>query len=341
MAKERKKYLVVDTFNSYFRCIHASANGQDIEERVAFALHATLQGIAAAWRDQGANHVVMCLEGKSWRRDVYAPYKVNRDVKRSKATEREQKESKMYYEALQDLLDFLATRSNVTILQHPKLEGDDLIAGWVQGHPDDDHVIVSTDTDFYQLLAENVTQYSGVARELHTIKGIFNLKGPVIDKKTKLPKTIPNPQFILFEKCMRGDSSDFVFSAYPGVRTKGSKNKVGLIEAFADRDKQGFNWNNLMLQRWVDHKGVEHKVLDDYNRNVGLIDLTAQPADIRAMIDACVKENSVAKNNAMVGAHFLKFCGKYNLVKLSEQPATYANMLGAPYPERVLQNESN
>ena len=54
---------------------------------------------------------------------------------------------------------------------------------------------------------------------------------------------------ILFEKCMRGDPTDNVFSAYPGVRAKGSKNKVGLQEAFEDMDKRGFNWNNLMLQR--------------------------------------------------------------------------------------------
>ena len=28
-----------------------------------------------------------------------------------------------------------------------------------------------------------------------------------------------------------------------------------------------------MLQRWIDHEGVEHRVLDDYNRNVTLCDL--------------------------------------------------------------------
>ena len=33
---------------------------------------------------------------------------------------------------------------------------------------------------------------------------------------------------------------------------KGTKNKVGLIEAFEDRKNKGFNWNNMMLQRWVD-----------------------------------------------------------------------------------------
>ena len=82
---------------------------------------------------------------------------------------------------------------------------------------------------------------------------------------------MPDPQWLLFEKCMRGDSSDNVFSAFPGVRTKGTKNKVGLQEAYADKDKKGYNWNNMMLQRWTDPDGAEHRVLDDYLRNVALV----------------------------------------------------------------------
>ena len=33
-----------------------------------------------------------------------------------------------------------------------------MIAMWIQQHPDDEHIIVSTDSDFYQLLAINVIQ---------------------------------------------------------------------------------------------------------------------------------------------------------------------------------------
>ena len=57
---------------------------------------------------------------------------------------------------------------------------------------------------------------------------------------------------MLFEKCMRGDTSDNVFPIFLGVRTKGTKNKVGLQEAFEDRKTKGSNWNNMMLQRWID-----------------------------------------------------------------------------------------
>lgn len=326
-------YLIVDTANTFFRARHAAHRAATTEERVGFAIHVTLSSINKAWRDQKSDHVVICLEGRSWRKDYYAPYKKNRAVARAALTEAEQEEDRMFWEAFDDLKTFFIEKSNCTVLRHDNLEADDLIAGWIQAHPADNHVIVSSDTDFHQLLAANVKQYNGIADELHTLDGILDKRGNlVIDKKTKEPKKIPDPKWILFEKCMRGDPSDNVFSAYPGVRTKGSKNKVGLEEAFADKDRKGFNWNNLMLQRWVDHNGEEHRVLDDYERNVRLVDLTAQPPDVKAMIVSTIVDNSVQKDVAQIGVKFMKFCGRHNLVKIGEHATQYAEFLSAGYP---------
>lgn len=328
------KYLLVDLTNTYFRARHSAHRAIDSETKVAFAIHVTLSSIAKAWREQRADHVVICLEGRSWRKDYYEPYKKNRAVARAALTENERVEDKMFWQGLDELKLFLEEKSNCTCLRHEQLEADDLIAGWIQKHQHDQHVIVSSDTDFHQLLAENVTQYNGITDELHTIKGIFDKKGaPVQDKKTKEPKKIPEPQWILFEKCIRGDSSDNIFSAYPGARTKGSKNKVGLVEAFQDREKKGWAWNNLMLQRWVDHNGVEHRVLDDYERNRVLVDLTAQPPAVRSIIEQTIVQNSKTKNVSQVGAKFLKFCGKFNLNRISDQVHNYVDFLNQGFPE--------
>lgn len=328
------RYLIVDTANTFFRARHSAHRQSDTWDKLGFAIHVTLASVNKAWRDQKADHVVFCLEGRSWRKDFYEPYKKNRAVARAALTEKEAEEDKLFWEAFDDLKTFLSERTNCTVLRHEHLEADDLVAGWIQAHPQDHHTIVSSDTDFHQLLAENVNQYNGVADELHTLQGIFDKKGKmVIDKKTKEPKKIPDPKFILFEKCMRGDPTDNVFSAYPGVRTKGSKNKVGLIEAYADMDKKGFSWNNLMLQSWTDHNGVEHKVLDDYQRNRTLVDLSAQPDNVRTWINETIVTNSITKNRPMVGAQFLKFCGKYDLAKLSENAAAIGTILSAGYPE--------
>lgn len=329
-------YLIVDTANTFFRARHAAHRASSLEEKVGFAIHVTLASVYKAWRDQRANHVVICLEGRSWRKDFYEPYKKNRAVARAALSDRELAEDTAFWGAFDDLKEFFTEKSNCTVLQHAQLEADDLVAGWIQSHPNDHHTIVSSDTDFHQLLADNVNQYNGISDELHTLKGIMDKRGkPVIDKKTKEPKVIPEPKWILFEKCMRGDPSDNVFSAYPGVRTKGSSKKVGLAEAFADMDKKGYSWNNLMLQRWVDHNGQEHRVLDDYERNVQLVDLTAQPAHIKAVIVGTITEGSVPKDIPQIGVKFMKFCGKHDLVKIGDQAQSYAEFLNAPYPEAV------
>ena len=329
------RYLLVDTANTFFRARHSAHHQSDTWDKLGFAIHVTMASVNKCWRDQKADHVIFCLEGRSWRKDFYEPYKKNRAVARAALTEREAEEDRLFWEAFDNLKDFLGNKTNCTVLQHGNLEADDLIAGWIQAHPDDHHTIVSSDTDFVQLIAENVNQYNGIADELITSQGIFDKKGaPVKDKKTKENKKVPDPKWLLFEKCMRGDPSDNVFSAYPGVRTVGSKNKVGLKEAYEDKDSKGFAWNNLMLQRWTDHNEVEHRVLDDYNRNVQLVDLTAQPDFVKVQIAETIAAGSVPLSRPMVGAQFLKFCGKYDLVKMSEQADSFVRFLEAPYPEK-------
>ena len=135
---------------------------------------------------------------------------------------------------------------------------------------------------------------------------------------------------------MRGDPTDNVMSAYPGVRTKGTAKKVGLTEAFSDKDKKGYAWNNMMLQRWTDHNGVEHRVLDRYEANRTLIDLTAQPDDVKSHIDSELL-NISPKAVPMVGAHFMKFCGKYDLVKLGESAQLMGEILGKALPKEAIQ----
>jgi 5'-3' exonuclease len=324
-------YILVDTANTFFRARHVINGDADIKLGMAF--HITLNSIKKAWQDFGGTHVVFCLEGRSWRKDHYKPYKAQRAAARAAHTEREAEEEKVFWEAFDTFKEFVTEKTNCTVLQNSRLEADDLIAGWIQSHPNDNHVIISTDTDFVQLIAPNVKQFNGVMETTITHEGIFDAKGKrVIDKKTQEPKTIPDPQWLLFEKCMRGDTSDNVFSAYPGVREKGTKNKVGLREAYGDRDLKGYAWNNLMLQRWTDHNGLEHRVLDDYERNRVLIDLSAQPTEIKTIITETIATATGAnKNISQVGIRLMKFCNLYDLKKIADQAQAYAEPLNARY----------
>jgi 5'-3' exonuclease len=326
------KYALLDTANIFFRARHVASRNTDLDEKVGMALHLTLASINQIVRKFNVDHVVVCLEGKSWRKSFYEPYKKNRIVDTLSQTEAEIEENKMFWQTYEAFTTHMREKTNTSVLRHPEAEADDIIARFVHLHPMDEHFIISSDTDYDQLITERVVRYNGITNELITINGFLKENGkPVIDKKTKEPKLLEDPQYLLFKKCMRGDGTDNVFSAYPGVREKGSKNKVGLVEAYSDRVKQGFSWNNLMLQRWSDHNDVEHRVREDYERNRILIDLTAQPQEIKDKVDTSIREGVRITTTPQVGIHFMRFCGKYDLTKISEQAETYAKWLNAPY----------
>jgi 5'-3' exonuclease len=223
-------------------------------------------------------------------------------------------------------------------------EADDVIARWIALHPQDQHTIVSTDSDFVQMVAPNVQLYNGVNDHLFSVDGVVDGKGKklafTVESNSKIKVGKPSADFVppvdyhkwaLFLKCVRGDPGDNVFSAYPGAPVKGTKNRVGITEAFEDRGRKGYAWNNMMLQRWTDHEQVEHRVLDDYERNVALIDLTAQPDNIKHVVDTAIREQISHRDVGMVGAHFLRFCGKYELNKLSEHADAVGRWMNQTY----------
>ena len=325
-------YALIDTANTFFRARHVASRGTTAEEKVAQALHITLASVNQAVQRYKIDHVVFCLEGKSFRRDLYAPYKRNRVVDEQSVTEEELEESRRFWETYQVFTDYISQKSNASVLRHERAEADDMIARFIALHPTDNHWIISTDTDYDQLITDKVFRYSGVAGELVTLNGYLKENGrPVIDKKTKEPKLLEDPEYGLWKKLVRGDSSDNVHPSYPGAREKGTKNKIGIREAFEDRHKQGFHHNSFMLTRFIDHDGKEVRVRDAFERNRQLIDLKAQPQEIKDAIDQRIRESVRTTITPTVGVHFLRFCGRYELVKLSEKAETYSRWLNAHY----------
>ena len=324
--KSPKTYLLFDSANTFFRARHV-VRGDDIDTKTGLALHICINSVKKCWERFKADHVVFCFEGRSWRKDTYTPYKANRKETREAMTPSEMEADKVFWESFDSFKEFVSTKTNSTVLQHPRLEADDYIAGWIQAHPDDKHVIISSDSDFAQLISPTVSQYNGITEVTTTINGYLDKKGEtVIDKKSKEPKAPPDPEWLLFEKCMRGDSSDNVFSAFPKVR----KNK--LVEAFEDRNNKGFVWNNIMLSKWVDHEGNEHRVKEDYERNQQLIDLTQQPDGVKEHIFETIKQSTDnPKKIAQVGVFLLKLCHRYDLQRVKDNAQLYAEPLNARY----------
>jgi ketosteroid isomerase-like protein len=82
-----------------------------------------------------------------------------------------------------------------------------------------------------------------------------------------------------------------------------------------------------MLQRWVDHEEQEHRVKDDFERNRTLIDLTMQPEDVKVACKARVAEAVNKQPVSQIGIHFMKFCSKWNLMRMSETVSDYTEFL--------------
>lgn len=325
------KYLIIDTQNMFMRAVHVTKG--DAEERGGMSIHIMLSSIAQAWRIFGADHVIFALEcpnKDNWRRTVDSRYKVNREQKYAVQTKKEAEEADIMFGILNDLISFIKDRTNATVLRCPVAEADDMIARWVQLHPDDSHIIISSDKDFHQLIRGSVIQYDGVNRKLFVPKNVEITLDRKLDKDVVIQE-IEDPDWLLFEKIIRGDASDNVFSAFPGARKKGTKNKVGIIDAFNDRERQGYNWHTFMNSKWTDHNGDDHIVKHDFERNTKLIDLASHPKNIQESMDSVIINETSKEPVLKVSIPFMKFCQKHQLLKILDRTDEFKNIFIAKY----------
>lgn len=405
------RYAIIDVANMFYRARHVVQG--DAFTKAGMALAIMFKSLRKVHREMKADHMVFCVEGKSWRFDSYPQYKASRKLARAVMSDREMEEDEIFNHALEDFVTYINEKTRCTVLQSHGVEGDDFVARWVQLHPNDHHIIVSGDSDFVQLLADNVTIYNGVDDRTFTTKGVYDAMGNSMvfnvksdsgkirvsgtfdeckkkhdkEEKEREKKHIagekdrqklwdnsekarnlddpthairpfvavpfeyqeftfePEPEWwrkALFVKLIRGDTGDGIFSAFPGVRYNGSSKKVGICEAWEDRNGQGFNWNNFMLQSWeklirVDADGNKVtqtvRVMDEFSINEGLIDLTKQPDRIKDLMDTVIVQAVQKEPVGNVGIHFLKFCHKHELPSISRDADSHAAYLNAGYSQ--------
>ena len=118
------KYILIDTANTFFRARHIASRNSDTWEKIGMALHLTLASVNQVVRKFGADHVVFCLEGRSWRKDHYEPYKKNRVVDALSQTEAEREENEMFWDTYEKFTTFIKEKTNVSVLRHERAEAD-------------------------------------------------------------------------------------------------------------------------------------------------------------------------------------------------------------------------
>lgn len=268
------------------------------------ATHSAFMTLNKYFRQHKPDKVVMAFDHSSWRKDYTASelclskkaYKGNR---RQNMTPGQQAKYERFMGHLREFETLITEHSTVITLAAEKLEADDLIAGFVESHQQDEIVLVSSDSDMLQLLK------------------FPNLRiiSPATDKPATLDEYNNDPTYFLFVKCIRGDATDNIQSAYPRVQIK------RIAKAYTDP----FERVQLMQEFWKGPAG-EFKVQDLFEENEMLIDLTKQPDPIRNRIMKVVQE-SVDKPRKYSHFHTLRFLGKYQLETVAKQLDTFLPLL--------------
>lgn len=301
----KPKILMFDGSNILYKTFYANKN-EDVQTATGMAHHAALTTLNKYFKLYKPNHVVVAFDRSNWRKDYTKsdecvskkPYKGNR---RLTMTPKEREKFEAFLEHVGEFEEILRTQTRIVTLAGDKLEADDLMAGVVElYHETHDIIIVTADKDMMQLL-----RYPSVV-----------LIDPATGKARTLTEYNMDADFFMFVKCIRGDAGDNVQSAYPRVRMTRIK------EAYDDPYVRA----NMMEETWTDAENRELRVKDLYAENQLLMDLTKQPKKIRIQIFETVLD-AFENPGKFSMFHFMRFCGKYELKKISDSIETFARML--------------
>ena len=273
------------------------------------------------------NNIIITFDcvNKSWRK-LYThtsntekvTHKIYKAGRREGLTFSESEKLAEFDKSIQRFVNFFKTQTTVLCLQENYLEGDDLIAGYVQMFKKDDHVIYSSDKDFMQLI--------------NSIDGNVILVESSKDTERTLDDWSGDPKLFLFEKCFRGEQrgGDNVQSAYPRLlRTK-------IIKAYTDNFLQTNIMNNKFTVGDIDHNGepvvYEYRTGDLFEENKMLMGLSNQPQNIRELIyNSILKSINEQKYSRFDYMGFLKFCKLHGMDRAIKEKDRFMNVLSSPY----------
>ena len=185
------KVLVLDGYNLMYRAYHGNRFG---EHHTIFNFFRSLRPIIEKFSPDKAYFVIEGVPVQNI--EIHPGYKANRPSTASTK----------FIDHKDVCIELISESFPITVVRHPKYEADDVVDGIIRyWHPKDDVTIVSSDTDFIQILNE-----FGDVRLWNPIRKQF-IAAPDYDYVTW--------------KALRGDSAD----AIPGIRGVGDKTAERMI----------------------------------------------------------------------------------------------------------------
>ena len=306
-----RTYLIIDMSNMLYRAFYANQkDGDDI--LISMCHHSALMSMNYLNNKYKPDEIVAAFDSHSWRKEYtkYASisHKKYKGQRRQNLTDKEKEMLAVFDQHIQDFHEYLKNHTSIIVLKRNLLECDDLIAGFVDEFPDDKHIIVSTDKDFIQLLNQpNV-----------------KLIEPDKEKERTLNDWNGDYEFFMFEKCLRGDISDNVQSAYPRLHKK--KIDAAYGDEFAKQNIMEHTFSIEYFDKDGNLQKKDYKTKDLYEENQLLMDLRKQPTEIQGFIKKTIKNATEVRGKFDLKA-FVKLCASHELVRISENPNQFTKML--------------
>ena len=217
------KILTLDISNMIMRCLFAQTPGPEEKEFMLFKA-TFFSSFFKAISEINPNRVFCCIDGSSWRKDIFEGYKASRAAKRSASIVN----FDAFFAVWSDLLERLKVAfegTNIYFVDVPKTEADDQISVIVKSHPEWECYNFSSDRDFMQLfVCANYHQYDAIKKQyLSTL----------------------NPETDLLVKIITGDKSDDIPGIKKGVGIKTAEKIV----------------NSGELDKWLEENQLTEKFM--------------------------------------------------------------------------------
>lgn len=309
----KKTALIIDANNILYRTFFAQVDDPE-DIIIGMAHHSALTTLLKYWKSYSADEIVLAFDYGSWRKmytedlSQCVTYKKYKGQRRVGLTEKQSAKLAKFDEHIKEFAQIMETQTSLLVLRCQALEADDMIAGYVQNNPDMRHVIVSSDKDFMQLL----------------VKHDVALIDPASGKPRSLSEYDNDPDYFMFSKCLRGDTSDNVISAFPRIRQ--TKIKQAYLD---DYTKQAVMQNTFTVIVNVDDGVVKEETFKTetvFEENDLLMNLESQPECIKELIVQAI-ENARKNRGKFNYLKFLRFCSDYELVNILNRIDNYVPML--------------
>lgn len=249
------KVLTLDISNMIMRCLFAQTPGPEEKEFMLFKA-TFFSSFFKAISEINPNRVFCCIDGSSWRKDIFEGYKASRAAKRSASIVN----FDAFFAVWSDLLERLKVAfegTNIYFVDVPKTEADDQIAIIVKSHPEWECYNVSSDRDFMQLFVNaNYHQYDGIKKQyLSTL----------------------NPETDLLVKIITGDKSDDIPGIKKGVGIKTAEKIVNSGELDKWLEENQLNEKFILNSKLISFENIPTEYSEAIKRVVNSFEYVPEP----------------------------------------------------------------